>query len=474
MPPKIKTEWTAHNILDATGGVLACGDEASVFEGLSIDSRRISSKEFYVAIKGDTHDGHSFIEDVLSKGVAGIIADRNKKDTLSIPELEPKGIACVLVDDTTLALGRLAGYHKNRCDVSVAAVTGSNGKTTTREMMAAVVSGGFKTLSTKKNYNNNIGLPLTLLDLESVHQWAVVELGMNAPGEIKYLAGICTPDLGVITNVGPAHLEGVGSIEGVMKAKGEILGGIKTDGTAILNSDDPRVLKLGEKSPVDVLFFGLNEPARIRAGNIEPGERGSVFTLITPEDNIPVHINVPGIFMVSNALAAAAVGYKIGLNPEQIKAGLEKFTAVRGRMNILHSNRGFHMMDDTYNANPGSMIAALDTLKALKKQDRSHVVIGDMFELGEHSRSLHREIGSQAARSGITGLYVAGEFAGDVASGAVAEGMDSGDIFIGNREEIIEALKEKLHPDDWVLIKGSRAMGMEKIVEALKTWMEEQ
>lgn len=462
-----RIHWTTGDIFEATGGELICGDFNSGFSGISIDSRSISSDELYVAIKGEVHDGHSFAEDVIRQGISGLVINKEKVNDLPVHEWEKNKIACLAVNNTTEALGDLASFHRKRVNVPVVAITGSNGKTTTREMIAAVVGQRFATLSSRENFNNEIGLPLTLLKLNYGHKWAVVELGMNAPGEIARLGGICKPDIGVITNIGPAHLKGVGSIEGVMRAKGELLDKIKAGGTAVLNADDHRVLHLARRTSVNVIFFGIADEAASRAERIINTESGISFTLVLPEETIPIDLKIPGIFMVSNALAAAAVGYKLGLSAKEIKTGLEDFKPVGGRMNILRTDMGINLIDDTYNANPGSMEAALKTLIALKKNNRGIFIIGDMFELGRHAEQMHEEIGALAAGSDISMLYATGEFAETVAAGAAGGGMESGNIFTGSKKEIIDDLTGRLRTNDWVLVKGSRAMEMEEIVERL-------
>jgi len=462
-----KIPWTTAEILEATRGDLLCGDIKHTFEGVSIDSRTISANELFVAIKGKVYDGHRFVSNVISSGVRGLIISKDKVCDFAGTDWQDKGIVCVAVSDTTKALGDLASFNRRRTDVSVIAITGSNGKTTTREMTASVVSTRYKTLSTKGNFNNEIGLPLTLLDLKNSHQWAVLELGMNRPGEIYRLGEICIPDIGVITNIGFAHLEGLSSIKGVMNAKGELLKRIKPDGTAVLNADDSRVLYLSTKTSRKVLYFGLSEDASIRALDVNETTTGISFTLVLPEERITIKLRAFGRFMVSNALAAASVGYIIGLSLEEIKAGLEYFQPVKGRINIFDV-RGVHIIDDTYNANPDSMEAAIRILSSLKGSSRGILVAGDMLELGEHAESMHKKIGALSARSKIARLYVTGEFAEAVANGAGKEDKNSMDIFIGAREEILEDLKKSLLPGDWVLVKGSRAMGMEKIVEGLK------
>jgi murE/murF fusion protein len=472
--PKLETQnslsWTTADVLEATGADLVSGNIADTFSGIGIDSRSISAGELFVAIKGELHDGHSFTDAVIQSGVRGIVVNRDQIAAFPCEDWRKKGIVCLAVKDTTRALGDLAALHRKRTNVLVVAITGSNGKTTTREMTAAVLSRRFNTLSSSKNFNNAIGVPLTLFTLNLSHHWAVVELGMNAPGEIDRLAEICRPEIGVITNIGPVHLEGVGSIDGVMRAKGELLPRIGPEGTAVLNADDHRVAKLAGRTDRSVLFFGKSKKAQIRALRVKASGVGTSFSLIVPQSQTDIDLKIPGAFMVSNALAAAAVGYHIGLPAEDIKAGLENFQPLRGRMTILKSAKGFHILDDTYNANPESMKAALATLKGLRKDKRGIFVIGDMLELGDQAESLHYDIGVVAARSGITRLYSTGAFADTVAAGARSENMNPQSIISGRKQEILNHLKNWLEPDDWILIKGSRGMRMEDIVQGLRQW----
>ncbi len=434
---------------------------------------RWAPKDLFVAIKGETHDGHRFVADVVGTGVKGLLLSRSKLEKLPWEDWIREGVACIAVDDTIVALGQLAAYHRNRNNARVIGITGSNGKTTTRKMTAVVLSRQYRTLSTRKNFNNNIGLPLTLFELCPQHRWAVIEMGMNAPGEIGYLAEICRPDIGVITNVAAAHLEGLGSIEGVMHAKGELLDKIDPGGTAVLNADDPMVRRLARKAVCEVILFGLAEDATVRATDITTTKMGSRFDLILPGDRVAVDFKVPGRFMVLNALAAAAVGHRIGLSAQEIKAGLEAFVPVRGRLNIMSTRSGIHLIDDTYNANPGSMAAALTTLDALRKSQRAFFVAGDMRELGPQSQALHLELGALAARSGISALFVTGDFAESVARGAGEAGMDARRIITGTKEDLLSRLVRMLKPSDWVLVKGSRAMAMEDIVSRIREWADQ-
>jgi UDP-N-acetylmuramyl pentapeptide synthase len=259
-------------------------------------------------------------------------------------------------------------------------------------------------------------------------------------------------------------------MEAVTKAKAELLGKIKPDGMAILNADDPRLMKLAEVTPINVLLFGMSKDAAIRAESVEEKGEGLSFSLVLPDETISVHLNTPAMFMISNALAAAAAGHLLGLTAAEIKSGIEVFKPVQGRMNIHKTGKGIHIIDDTYNANPGSMQAAITTLTSLRGKKKGFLIVGDMLELGEHSASMHQKIGAVAARSEIAGLYVTGKYAEDVAKGALKEHMNPGNIFKGTHEEIIDAVTDRLNADDWVLVKGSRGMTMEKVVQGLLAW----
>ncbi len=462
--------WTTQEILDATGGELLCGNRGHSFAGVSIDSRKISPGDFFFAIIGESHDGHGFASAAVDQGVSGLVINRQMAEKLPVAAWKAKDIACIAVADTTRALGNLAAFNRRRANVSVAAITGSNGKTTTRKLTAGVVARQFNMLATAGNFNNEIGLPLTLLGLSRVHQWAVVELGTNNPGEISKLTAICSPDIGVITNIGPAHLEGLGSLEGVMREKGDLIKGLGRDGRAVLNADDPRVLQLARESRHEVLLYGRSEDATIRAEDIKEDAQTSSFVLILDRERIAVQLNSPGQYMISNALAAAAVGYLLGIPAAMVKAGLESFMPVAGRMNIRHLPNGIQIIDDTYNANPDSMKAALATFNKLPTAGRKIFVAGDMFELGTQAPELHSQVGALAARSEVDRLYACGEHAALAMAGARKEGMPAANTITGSREEILEDLKGWLQPGDCVLVKGSRGMAMEKVVQGLLAW----
>jgi len=462
--------WSVQDILDATGGTLISGSRNHGFKGVGIDSRMITARDLFVAIEGPTHDGHCFAADVIDSGVHGLVVGRDKIETLPRGRRQKRDVVCIVVDDTTRALGDMAAFNRQRADVSVVAVTGSNGKTSTRAMITAVIAGRHVTLTPKGNFNNEIGLPLTLLQLTPAHRWAVVELGMNHFGEIRRLAEICSPDVGIITNIGPAHLEGLGSIDGVMQAKAELLEKIRPGGTIILNADDPRTLQLSQKQVLPVLLFGMGAKAGIKGKAIGASGRKNSFLLELPGEETCIDLQVHGDFMVANALAAAAVGYQLGFSAGEIKVGLESFQPVHGRMNLLRTSMGLNIIDDTYNANPVSMKAAIRTLMVLAAGKPAVMVAGDMLELGDDAAALHFEIGKKAASAGIGRLYIVGAFSQAIADGALSQGMDGDNIFTGSQMEIIRDLKQYLYPDHWLLVKGSRGMVMERTVKEIKNW----
>ncbi len=447
---------------------MLAGDRSCFFEGISIDSRTMAANDLFVAIRGQVHDGHRFIEAVIAKGCRGLVIEKSEAEKLSLPKDLRRHGMCVTVNNTTQALGNLAAYQRRRSSAAIIAITGSNGKTSTKELTTSVFEQKFPSLATAGNFNNEIGLPLTLLRLGYHHQWGILELGMNRLGEIRALARLCKPDIGIITNIGPAHLEGLGSLDGVMQAKGELLGEIHRTGVAVLNADDPRVLRLADKAISRVLFYGFSDTAAVRARDVRPAGLGQTFILTLPGDeSTQVHLNSPGQFMITNALAAAAAGYAAGVDLETIKKGLENFKPVKGRMHLLKNSKGANILDDTYNANPASMEHAIITLGNLKGGGRAFLVLGDMFELGEQAPELHRKIGALAARSGIERLYITGKFAAEVAQGAIAEKLLPEKIFTGSQTAIITHMLLNLQEGDWVLVKGSRAMRMETVVQGL-------
>lgn len=460
-------DWTPDQIIKATDGRLLYGRPDAHFDGIAIDSRTIAARQLFVAIRGEKHDGHTFIEQVAAKGVRGILVNADTETTMPHDRWRAQGVTCVAVADTTAALGRLAAFQRSRAQIPVVAITGSNGKTTTRQMTTLIMARRFNTLSTEGNYNNEIGLPLTLFRLSDAHQAAVLELGMNHPGEMTRLGAICRPTIALITTIGPAHLEFLGSLEGVARAKGELMAQVLPGGIVALNADDPHVAALARQTDRRCIFFGTEASAKIRARDIREAEQGVAFDLVLPNETIPIALKTPGRFMVTNALAAATAGHLAGLRAEEIKAGLEAFSPGKGRLHVVSSAGGGHIIDDTYNANPASMAAAIDTLTALRKAQPGIIVLGDMLELGAQAERLHRELGEKAGRSGAERLYVHGPHGPVVCQGAVQAGMEAGRIMAGTKEAIIADLLPRLTADHWVLVKGSRGMAMETVVAAI-------
>ena len=454
--------FTLKEIAEATGGSI-CGEPEAVAAAVSTDSRRVAKGELFVALRGERFDGHEFIESAAGGGVALFLVDRQWHNGHALPA----GCSAVVVPDTLRALGDLAAWHRRRFKLKVVAVTGSNGKTTTKEMLAGILTPTGPGIKTEGNLNNLIGLPLTLLRLTGRERWAVVELGMSAFGEIDRLAEIADPEVGIITNAFPAHLETLGSIEGVAQAKGELFLRLKPDAFAVYNVDDPLISKCPTPSTVTRLTFGLRG-AEVSSASIKSlGKRGESFTLRLPEEELPITLKAYGRHNVYNALAAAAAAHCLGLSAEVIRLGLEDFTPYDKRFQ-LEESAGVTLIDDSYNANPASMAAALATLKEVREEGRAAAALGDMLELGEGSAAAHRELGRQAAGC-VERLFLMGKLAGEVADGALEAGLAAGNILVArDHDELAGELVRWLQPGDCVLFKGSRGMRMEQVAQAVR------
>lgn len=421
--------------------------------GVSTDTRSIQSRQLFVALHGPRHDAHDFLDHAVKAGAAAVLVDRDVAAPLPF----------IKVADTRLALAPLAAHWRAAFRVPLVAVTGSNGKTTVKEMTASILTQRGNVLATRGNLNNDIGVPLTLFSLGSEHDFAVVEMGANHPGEIAQLCRIARPTVAVITLCAPAHLEGFGSIEGVARAKGEIFAGLPNDGRAVLNADDPYVdlwRKLAGPRPVTT--FGLNHDADVSARMLVSDDPGrTIFTMRTPQGEATVHLPLPGRHNVMNALAAGACALAAGVDMEAVCAGLESMRAVAGRLVIGKGIGGACIIDDTYNANPSSMKAAIDVLVGYPGEH--WLVLGDMGELGAEAAGLHYDIGEYARARGVERVYGLGEF-----SRQAVAGFGSGGRHYADADDLIAALRPALAAAVNVLIKGSRAMKMERIVQALK------
>jgi UDP-N-acetylmuramoyl-tripeptide--D-alanyl-D-alanine ligase len=449
-------------------GVAAPGASGDVlFTGVSTDSRNAVGGDLFVALSGDTFDGHDFIPAALANGVLGIVAREAPNGG------PPAGVVLFAVSDTLTALGKLARYHRGRLSARVVGITGSNGKTTTKEIAGSVARTTFRTAQTEGNLNNLVGMPMTLLSTPDDTQALILEMGMNVPGEIGRLAEIAAPDIGVVTNVGPVHLEGVGSIDGVIAEKGALLASLGKDGVAIFEGDTDYTDRLRNMTRARILTFGLDRRSDVRAEKIEDlGQAGTRAQFVLPSGSFTALLPIPGLHNLSNALAAAAVGLALGIPADRIAEGIKAVRPVGMRMEISKAPGGWVILNDSYNANPVSTRAALEFLAQQREAigGRAVAVLGDMLELGAFTRSGHEEVGATAAGLGVGLLLVIGDFAGDVRRGAISAGMDEGTIAAyprGAHDTLINDLLDVVGPDDVILVKGSRGMRMERIAHAL-------
>ena len=442
----------ADALRDAGMRVQIRGENAPL-DGVSTDTRHIQKGELFIALSGPHFDGNAFAEQALQAGAAACLLERDRGVTPAL-----------IVDDTRKALGLLAQHWRRQFSLPLIAVTGSNGKTTVKEMLASIFAEKGRVLATRGNFNNDIGMPLTLLRLDASYDYAVIEMGANHAGEIAYLTELAQPDVALITNAAAAHLEGFGSLEGVAQAKAEIYDGLGAQGCAVVNADD-RFAALwqqkieAENNDLRCLRFAIDADAEIRAS--WPPVDGKV-TIRTPAGAFDLALPLPGRHNLMNALAATAAALGAGLDLASIRAGLEAMQAVPGRLQIKAGLAGSRIIDDTYNANPASMNAALEVLQGFS--GRHFLALGDMGELGEEESRLHAQTGEQARASGVQGLYTLG-----VLSRAAAQAFGQGAQSFDSHSGMIDRLREDLAADVTLLVKGSRRMQMEKIVHAVST-----
>ncbi|MDK2835878.1 MAG: UDP-N-acetylmuramoyl-tripeptide--D-alanyl-D-alanine ligase [Thermosediminibacterales bacterium] len=447
-------------VVKAVKGTFIKGNKNIEVKGVSTDSRTISGGELFVPLKGEKFDGHDFIEDAFKKGAVSSLTE--KPDTVKSAE------SLILVEDTLKALQDLAGFYRNLFRIPFVAVTGSTGKTTTKDMISAVLRQRFKVLSNIGNYNNLIGLPLTIFDLNKEHNVCVVEMGMNAFGEIKKMAKIVRPKYSIITNIGLSHIEKLGSVENILKAKMEILESMDEDDTVFLNADDSSLKSIIGQIKQNVVTYGIVN-GDIKASKIRfEGSTATCFDVNISDKVYNFEIPVPGKHNVYNALAAIAVGIELGIDPEEIKKGLLLFRPQKMRLEFKKGLRNSIIINDAYNASPDSMRAAIDVLKNVQEGKRKIAVLGDMLEMGEWAPAAHKQVGRFIEENQIDFLFTVGELGKFIAKGALEKGMPEKRVIeCDTNEEASKKLESIIEEYDIILIKGSRGMKMEQIVDYL-------
>ena len=452
---------TIKDILRATEGEIAAksGETAGLeFSSISTDSRRTAEGVLFVPLAGDRFDGHDFIESALAHGAS---ASLTHKDVAAIPE----GKTVIRVRDTKKALGDIARYYKKKYFVPSVAVTGSVGKTTTKDLIYSVLAPRYKTLKTPNNFNNDIGVPLTIFGLEKEHEMAVIEMGMNHFGEIRYLASIAQPDIAVITNIGMSHIENLGSREGIFKAKMEITEGFTDKNTLFVNGDDDH-LRTAESDRYRIVKFGMDKGNDVCAEDlVNNGLKGIEFTVVSGGRRFRARVLQPGVHNVYNALAAVCAGMHFGLTDEEIMQGLESCVYTASRLEIIDHN-GIEIINDCYNSSPDSVRAALNVQK-LSVKPRKVAVLGDVLEMGSFSGKAHYDMGVYAAESGIDMLITVGENARMIAAGAKDSGMEN-IVSFENSDEAAAEIGGLVRPGDSVLVKASHGMTFGKITDAIK------
>ncbi len=446
---------TIQNIISAVNGKYFGENEPSQGEisFVTTDSRKAAEGCLFAAIKGENSDGNDFIDSALKSGALCTLGQKPPEG----------GGAFIGVPNTVTALGDLAAYYRSGFDIPIVGVTGSVGKTTAKEMLSCVLARRFKLHKTLMNLNNDLGVPLTLLGLDSSHQAAVIEMGISHFGEMTRLAQIVRPQMALFTAIGCAHLEFLGDLDGVLRAKSELLPLLPADGTVFVNGDDPKLASIC--CTQELISFGLSQGCRVRATELKLlGTEGMEFTVSSEDRNFDVKINAFGRHLVTAALGAAAVGIKMGLSDEEIAAGIADYAPVGSRSSIIKTN-GCTIIDDCYNANPTSVASALSSLAMLP--GRKVAILGDMFELGETAQELHYETGLKAAELGIDSVVACGTLSDGIFDGA-SDGGCPLPVYFSEKSMLIDALPTLLEKGDSVLVKASHSMHFEELVEALK------
>lgn len=447
-------------LVRAVDGQLLWGDPFITFKGVTTDSRKVAKDNLFIPLVGEKFDGHDYIDQCFNSGASVCLTQK------VIPVTD--NCCAILVKDTGKALRDLAKWHRNKFDIPVVGITGSVGKTSTKDMIACVLSKKYEVLKTQGNFNNEIGLPLTLLNLEEKHEAAVIEMGMSGFGEISRLTAVAQPEVAVITNIGVSHIEKLGSQQGILKAKLEILEGLKPGGLVVLNGDDPLLRDQNGKLGFRTVFYGMDASLDYCAQNYQSlGEEGTTFSISLKGETYIVRIPVPGVHNVYNALAAIAAGIEMNMPVDTIIDGIAEYSPGNMRQNIV-SHKGIKIINDAYNASPQSMQAAINVLEELSAKTRGIAVLGDMLEMGDMSSELHYSVGSFIKEKRISYLISVGSASENITKAVSDSGNDSiVTCHFENNSEALNYLLGIIKSGDYILIKGSRGMKMEQIAEGI-------
>ena len=447
-------------VLEATGGQLISGSIETTVSGVSTDSRKISRGCLFIPLVGERFNGHDYINKALEEGAAAVLTQQDESG------LENR--CFIRVDDTSGALRDIAAFYRKKFSIPFVGITGSVGKTSTKDMIACVVGSKLSVLKTEGNLNNEIGVPLTIFNLDKTYEAAVLEMGMSGAGEIGRLTAIIKPDVAVITNIGMSHIEKLGSRQNILKAKLEILEALNPDGLVILNGDDALLVGMKNLLKFRTVLYGMDEGVDYRACNINShGESGTFFDITLGGREYNIHIPVPGVHNVHNALAAVAVGCELGIPMEDIIKGIAGFSPSKMRMDIISFN-GMKIINDVYNASPNSMEAGINVLSEIDLKSRKTAVLGDMLELGEWAEKAHFDVGKYASAAGIELIIAVGINARFIADGAISAGHPGKQVkYFRSNTEALDYLQKNLNSGDVILVKGSRGMKMEEIVKGL-------
>ncbi|MBW6468414.1 MAG: UDP-N-acetylmuramoyl-tripeptide--D-alanyl-D-alanine ligase [Coriobacteriia bacterium] len=457
-------------LVSVTGGTLLQGSADTMVNGVFTDSRAIEPGGLFVAFAGEQVDGHDYLDQAIASGARALLVTRSADEMGDVVESATRrNVAIVQVSDVLAAVQALAQHHRERLFCPVIGVTGSTGKTTTKEFLAAVLGTRMKVVSTQGNRNNELGVPLTVMDAGADTDVLIVEMAMRGRGQIAELCRIARPTMGLVTNVGMSHIELLGTQESIADAKAELVEAIREEGVVFLNGDDAFSAALALSSRAPIVTYGLGDSCDVRAVDITVDDQSlASFEIIVGEVTTPVSLAVPGRHNVYNALAAAAIAMRLGLEPDRISEGLAGASAGEMRMQSFTSAGGVHVINDAYNANPTSMRAAIETLAGIASAERRIAVLGDMAELGSLAELAHFRIGEELAGKPVDVLVTVGERASRIADGARAEGMEPDRVRpCATPEEASEVLDDLLEPGDVVLVKASRVMGLERVVEGI-------